>query len=180
MSEQCEENPVLARARTAIENGEAVNRVSALVARIEELEAAIERVRDVLDEWDDLVIDGEDPEEHIIRALDDNNNNKGVIMTDNDALYQTRDALHTAFTIIANARNCLDNGERDPVLAEQWHEAAARFIQDYNANLDLYTGYPLDGGCDACGGTGQWVDYPAVSCPKCHGCARCSRSGEIR
>jgi hypothetical protein len=45
MSEQCEENPILARARTAIENGEAVNRVSALVARIEELEAAIERVR---------------------------------------------------------------------------------------------------------------------------------------
>ena len=38
-------------------------------------EAAIRRVRDVLDEWDDLVIDGEDPEEHIIRALDDN---KGV------------------------------------------------------------------------------------------------------
>ena len=26
----------------------------------------------------------------------------------------------------------------------------------------------------------EWVDYPAVSCPKCHGCARCSRSGEIR
>ncbi len=46
MSEQCEENPILARARTAIENGEAVNRVSALVARIEELEAAIERVRE--------------------------------------------------------------------------------------------------------------------------------------
>lgn len=47
MSEQCEENPILARARTAIENGEAVNRVSALVARIEELEAAIERAREI-------------------------------------------------------------------------------------------------------------------------------------
>lgn len=47
MSEQCEENPILARARTAIENGEAVNRVSALVARIEELEAAIQRVREI-------------------------------------------------------------------------------------------------------------------------------------
>ena len=46
MSEQCGENPILARARTAIENGEAVNRVSALVARIEELEAAIERARE--------------------------------------------------------------------------------------------------------------------------------------
>ena len=104
-------------------------------------------------------------------------------IADSDVLNQTRDALHTAFAIIANARNSLDNGDRDPVLAEQWHEAAARFIQDYNANLDLYTGYrvtPLDGGCDACGGTGQWVDYPAVSCPKCHGCTRCSRSGEIR
>ena len=53
---------------------------------------------------------------------------------------QTRDALHIAFTLIANARNCLDNGERDPVLAEQWHEAAQRFMQDYNANLDVYTG----------------------------------------
>ena len=47
MSEQCEENPILARARTAIENGEAVNRVSALVARIEELEAATARVRGI-------------------------------------------------------------------------------------------------------------------------------------
>ena len=46
--------------------------------RMCDAEAAIARVRDVLDEWDDLVIDGEDPEEHIIRALDDNNNNKGV------------------------------------------------------------------------------------------------------
>ena len=45
------------------------------VARAEAAEAVIERVRDVLDEWDDLVIDGEDPEEHIIRALD---YNKGV------------------------------------------------------------------------------------------------------
>ena len=62
-------------------------------------------------------------------------------MTDNDALNQTRDALHTAFAIIANARNSLDNGERDAALAEQWHEAAARFIQDYNAHLDVYTGY---------------------------------------
>jgi hypothetical protein len=50
MSEQCEENPILARARTAIENGEAVNRVSALVARIEELEAAIERVRELCEQ----------------------------------------------------------------------------------------------------------------------------------
>lgn len=61
------------------------------------------------------------------------------------ALTTTRDALHTAFAIIANARNCLDNGERDPVLAEQWHEAAARFLQDYNANLDVYTGYRASG-----------------------------------
>lgn len=108
-----------------------------------------------MNEWNDLVIDGEDPEEHIIRALDDNNNNnKGVIMTDNDALNQTRDALHTAFTIIANARNCLGNGERDPVLAEQWHEAAARFMQDYNANLDVYTGYRVSGRneCPTCSG----------------------------
>lgn len=56
-------------------------------------------------------------------------------------LEQTRNALHTAFAIIANARNSLDNGKRDPVLAEQWHEAAARFMQDYNAHLDVYTGY---------------------------------------
>lgn len=57
----------------------------------------------------------------------------------------------------ANARNSLDNGDRDPLLAEQWHEAAARFIQDYNAHLDVYTGYlvkkpgispTLDGGSD--------------------------------
>ena len=46
-----------------------------LIERAEQAEAAVQRVRDVLDEWDDLVIDGEDPEEHIIRALDDN---KGV------------------------------------------------------------------------------------------------------
>ncbi len=64
-------------------------------------------------------------------------------MTDNDALNQTRDALHIAFALIANARNSLDNNvsNRDPVLADQWHEAAARFMQDYNANLDVYTGY---------------------------------------
>lgn len=53
MSEQCEENPVLARARTAIENGEAVNRVSALVAHIEELEAAIKRGRHTAQSWAD-------------------------------------------------------------------------------------------------------------------------------
>ena len=56
-------------------------------------------------------------------------------------LEQNRDALHTAYAIIANARNSLDNGERDPELAEQWHEAAQKFMQDYNANLDVYTGY---------------------------------------
>ncbi len=61
-------------------------------------------------------------------------------MTDRDVLNQTRDALHTAFALIANARNCLDNGERDPVLADQWHEAAQRFMQDYNAHLDVYIG----------------------------------------
>ena len=48
----------------------------------------------------------------------------------------------------------LDNGERDPELAEQWHEAAQKFMQDYNANLDIYTGYrvlhadALDGGAE--------------------------------
>ena len=86
-------------------------------------------------------------------------------MTDNDALNQTRDALHIAFTLIANARNSLDNNvsNRDPVLADQWHEAAARFMQDYNANLDVYTGYRVSGrtaiqtvgdapGCPACDG----------------------------
>lgn len=31
--------------------------------------------------------------------------------------------------------------------------------------------------CDACNGTGQWVDYPAVPCPKCHGCQNCARKG---
>lgn len=61
-------------------------------------------------------------------------------IADSDVLNQTRDALHTAFAIIANARNSLDNGDRDPLLAEQWHEAAARFIQDYNAHLDVYMG----------------------------------------
>lgn len=61
-----------------------------------------------------------------------------------DALRRTREALHTAFTIIANTRNCLDNGDRDPVLAEQWHEAAQRFMQDYNANLDVYIGRDSD------------------------------------
>lgn len=62
-------------------------------------------------------------------------------MTDNDALNQTRDALHIAFTLIANARNSLGiYSNRDPVLADQWHDAAARFMQDYNANLDVYTG----------------------------------------
>lgn len=60
-----------------------------------------------------------------------------------DALRRTSDALHTAFGIIANARNCLDNGERDPVLAEQWHEAAQRFMDDYNTHLDVYTGYQV-------------------------------------
>lgn len=74
-------------------------------------------------------------------------------MTDNDALNQTRDALHIAFTLIANARNSLDNNvsNRDPVLADQWHEAAARFMQDYNANLDVYTGYRCY--TDECSGT---------------------------
>jgi len=69
-------------------------------------------------------------------------------MTDNDALNQTRDALHIAFTLIANARNSLDNNvsNRDPVLADQWHEAAARFMQDYNTNLDAYTGYRASSG----------------------------------
>ncbi len=61
------------------------------------------------------------------------------------ALEQTREALHTAFTIIANARHCLDNGERDPVLAEQWHEAAQRFMRDYNAHLDVYIGSHVRG-----------------------------------
>ena len=68
------------------------------------------------------------------------------------ALTTTRDALHTAFAIIANAQNCLGDG--DPILGPQWHEAAQRFIQDYNANLDVYTGYrvlhadALDGGAE--------------------------------
>lgn len=56
----------------------------------------------------------------------------------------TRDALHTAFAIIANARNCLGDGDRDPLLAAQWHEAAQRFMDDYNTHLDVYIG-PLDG-----------------------------------
>lgn len=77
-------------------------------------------------------------------------------MTDNDALNQTRDALHIAFTLIANARNSLDNNvsNRDPVLADQWHEAAARFMQDYNTNLDAYTGYRVSGRneCPTCSG----------------------------
>ena len=61
-------------------------------------------------------------------------------MSNEQKLEQTRNALHTAFAIIANAKNCLGNGDRDSKLAEQWHEAAQRFIQDYNANLDVYTG----------------------------------------
>ena len=67
-------------------------------------------------------------------------------------LTKTRDALHTAFAIIANAQNCLGDG--DPTLGPQWHEAAQRFMDDYNANLDVYTGYrvlhadALDGGAE--------------------------------
>lgn len=63
---------------------------------------------------------------------------------------KTRDALHVAFSIIANARNCLGDG--DPTLGPQWHEAATRFMQDYNDNLDTYTGYRAnaldDGGAE--------------------------------
>ncbi len=55
------------------------------------------------------------------------------------AIQRVREALHAAFAIIANAQNCLGDG--DPVLGPQWHEAAQRFMQDYNANLDVYTGY---------------------------------------
>ena len=77
------------------------------------------------------------------------------------ALTTTRDALHTAYSIIANAQNCLGDG--DPTLGPQWHEAAQRFMQDYNANLDVYTGYRVSGrtaiqtvgdapGCPACDG----------------------------
>lgn len=61
-------------------------------------------------------------------------------------LEQNRDALHTAYAIIANARNCLGDG--DPLLAAQWHEAAQRFMDDYNANLDVYTGYRVS--ADSC------------------------------
>ena len=64
-------------------------------------------------------------------------------MSNEQKLEQTRNALHTAFAIIVNAENCLGNGDRDSKLAEQWHEAAQRFIQDYNANLDVYTGYQV-------------------------------------
>ena len=81
-----------------------------------------------------------------------------------DALRRTRDALHTAFGIIANARNSLDNGERDPVLADQWHEAAARFMQDYNANLDVYTGRSE-------GFTAIQTVGDAPGCPACDGVA---------
>ncbi len=87
-------------------------------------------------------------------------------MTDNDALNQTRDALHIAFTLIANARNSLDNNvsNRDPVLADQWHEAAARFMQDYNANLDVYTGRSE-------GFTAIQTVGDAPGCPACDGVA---------
>ena len=68
-----------------------------------------------------------------------------VIIPLDKALLDTRDALHTAFAIIANARNCLGDGDRDPELAEQWHEAAQKFMQDYNANLDVYTRGDEDG-----------------------------------
>lgn len=54
------------------------------------------------------------------------------------ALATTRDALYTAFAIIANAQNCLGDG--DPTLGPQWHEAAQRFMDDYNANLNVYVG----------------------------------------
>ena len=67
-------------------------------------------------------------------------------MSNEQKLEQTRNALHTAFAIIANAKNCLGNGDRDSKLAFQWHEAAQRFIQDYNANLDVYTGYHVGSG----------------------------------
>lgn len=59
-----------------------------------------------------------------------------------DAMDRTRDALHTAFAIIADAQNCLGDG--DPTLGPQWHEAAQRFMDDYNTHLDVYIG-PLDG-----------------------------------
>ena len=62
------------------------------------------------------------------------------------ALLDTRDALHTAFAIIVNARNCLGDGDRDPLLAAQWHEAAQRFMDDYNTHLDVYTGHQVGGG----------------------------------
>ena len=61
------------------------------------------------------------------------------------ALDQVRDALHTAYSIIANAQNCLGDG--DPTLGPQWYEAAQRFMQDYNANLDVNTG-PISECCE--------------------------------
>lgn len=54
-------------------------------------------------------------------------------------LERTREALHTAFTIIVNADHCLSPGTTDE-LRDQWKEAATRFVNDYNDNLSTYIG----------------------------------------
>lgn len=147
------ESMALTVARAQVERGDASNIQAVLVLTVERLAAEIQAVRElrnrIIAEWPtDTVNIGV-----VIGLLDDA---LEPPLTDNDALNQTRDALHIAFTLIANARNSLDNNvsNRDPVLADQWHEAAARFMQDYNANLDVYTGYRVSGRneCPTCSG----------------------------